>query len=559
MYKLVTVLIATLMLPAIGRAESGVGRVTKAVKKSTLDQAGTKPFHLKAVLTPSKDSDRGSNRTGEVEIWWASPTRWKREVRSPEFHQIEIMDGAKDWQKNEGDYFPNWLRQTAVALINPIPQLDQVLEQVKDSDVKKMMGSTYFSWTITTTNGDVKGGIGASVAVTDSTGLLFYGGGVGWGGLYHDYQKFHGRMVARTVSVGSPEVTAKVTTLEQMQKVPPAFFDIATNAGDSSPIRTIVVEEASLDKNLLPMEPGAWPTLQDGPLEGSVTTEILVDRAGKVRELGTIVANNPGIADVARERFAAMQFKPYLENGQPVQVLSLVTIPFKTTRPAGVETFDTARNYFERGRHVGFPSATNGTPYLLRAQFQASTSTGKAEEGQYVDTWIAENEWSREASIGKSRYVRSQHGDKRYQLAEGPDAGILRLVLKAMEPIPASDTFVESDWRIKNDTVDGVKTIRVLTGYESPDGTLDPDHARGYWFDETGKLLKTYFMGLETQRSKFEGFGGVQISHEIKVLRNGSLGMLIQVTELSRAQTVSTNGFKLKGHEWTRAFTDEVR
>ena len=62
--------------------------------------------------------------------------------------------------------------------------------------------------------------------------------------------------------------------------------------------------------------------------------------------------------------------------------------------------------------------------------------------------------------------------------------GFLRLVLKVMEPIPAIDTFVESDWKIKRDTVNGTKTIRVLTGYESPEGKLDPEHVRAYWFDE---------------------------------------------------------------------------
>jgi hypothetical protein len=59
-------------------------------------------------------------------------------------------------------------------------------------------------------------------------------------------------------------------------------------------------------------------------------------------------------------------------------------------------------------------------------------------------------------------------------LSEGRDAGVLRMVLKVMEPIPAIDTFVESNWRMKQDTVDGVRTIRVLAEYESPAGNLDP-------------------------------------------------------------------------------------
>src|ERR1700760_4896031 len=85
------------------RADDLEKGMVKAVQKSTLNQEGTKPFHLKAVLQPSMDRDLGTNRSGEVEIWWASPTQWKREVRSPEFHQIAIVNGDKEWQKNEGD------------------------------------------------------------------------------------------------------------------------------------------------------------------------------------------------------------------------------------------------------------------------------------------------------------------------------------------------------------------------------------------------------------------------------------------------------------------------
>jgi hypothetical protein len=48
--------------------------VKKAVERSTLDRPGTKPFHLKAVLSPRFDRDKASGLTGKVEIWWASPT-----------------------------------------------------------------------------------------------------------------------------------------------------------------------------------------------------------------------------------------------------------------------------------------------------------------------------------------------------------------------------------------------------------------------------------------------------------------------------------------------------
>jgi hypothetical protein len=187
------------------------------------------------------------------------------------------------------------------------------------------------------------------------------------------------------------------------------------------------------------------------------------------------------------------------------------------------------------------------------------TRAGIVETGQYTDTWVSDSEWRREASVGKSRYVRARHGEKRYQLAEGPDASLLQLVLRVLEPIPAINTFTESDWKIKRDMIDETKTIRVLAGYESPEGTLDPEHARGYWFDEQGKLIKTYFKGIETRRSEFEDFGGAYIAHKITVLRDGKVAMLIHVTAVSPAGTVEPGIFELYGHEWTRAFTDEVR
>lgn len=542
-----------------GHSENIQSKIEKAVKKSTLDQSGTKPFHLKATLAPSFERDKDSGRTGEIEIWWKSPTEWRREVRSPEFHQIEIVNGDHDWQKNEGEYFPEWLRDIAVEMINPVPSLPQVLEQTKSGEVHELRWQTNVSWIILSSNDHVQKGMGAAISLNNNSGLLFYGSGLGWGAEFQNYKNFHGRMVAQAVKAGSPEVTAKVTTLEDLGSVPEGFFNASAADGDAEPLRTIVVDELSLRKNLLPVTPWSWPSLQDGPFDGVLTTEVVIDREGKVRNVGTIVSDNPGLNDTARDEIAKMRFKPYLSNGVPVQVISRITMPFKTTRPAGSETFESARFYFEHGRLAGFPSAGTGDPYVLRAEFEAKGHSGSADKGRYEDTWINDSQWRREAWFDNSHYVRARYGDKLYELAEGPDATLLKFVFKAMEPIPAIDTFVESDWKIKEDTIDGLKTARVLTGYESPEGKLDPVHARGYWFDANNNLVKTYFGGIESRRSEFQVFGKTNIAHQIDVLSNGALAMRIQITDISPAGTTSAKDFQIKGHEYTRAFTDEVR
>ena len=531
-------------------------QVKKAVEHITLDQPGTKPFHLKAVVAPSFARDKDSGRTGEVEIWWQSPTRWRREVRSPEFHQIEIVDGDRDSQNNEGDFFPEWLREIAVELIRPVPPLEQVLGQVKTAEVKPMMGQINIQWITSTGTAQVRNIRRSGVALKQDDGRLLYAYGFGWGGDFKDAQNFHGRMVARTVSWGSPEVTAKVTTLEDLGAVSADFFAPGAKGGDSQPLQTLLLDETSLRKNLVSAEPAAWPPLQDGPLEGNITTDAVVDRKGKVREVASIVSENSAINGAGRQQIMAMRFQPFLQNGLPVQVMSQITVPFKTVRPAGVETFESARTYFERGRKVSFLAAGSDRPYVLRAEFGAKTSGGAVEQGHYEDTWLSDHQWRREASIGKSRYIRSRDGEKRYELAEGPDVGLLRFVLKTLEPIPAIDTFVESDWRIKRDTIDGVRAVRVLAGYESPEGKLDAEQARGYWFDDSGLLLKTFLTGIETDWSDFEDFGSFKVARQIDVRKDGKLAMRIRVAEVVPA---GTGPFKTEGHEWQRAFTAEER
>ena len=555
----ITVFAAIAVFPTLGHSENLAKDVKKAVERSTLDQPGTKPFHLRATLAPSFERDKDSGRTGEVEIWWASPTQWKRELRSPEFHQTEIVNGAQDWQKNEGEYLPEWLREIAVELIKPVPPLDEVLERVKEAEVRPMGPMTNINWITTTGTAEVKNILRSSVALQNSMGLLLYAGGFGWGGEFKDYQSFHGRMIARTVNAGSIQVTAKVTMLEDLGEVPPGFFDAAAKGGDPKPLQTVLLDEISLRKNLLPMNAVVWPPVQDGPLAGNVTTIVVIDRDGEVREITSIVSENSAMNDTGRQAVAAMRFKPFLINGVLAQAMSQVTTPFKTTRPTGSETFESARTYFERGRHLGCLAAGTGAPYVLRAEFEAKGRSGTTEKGRYEDTWLSDTQWRREAWFASSHYVRSRNGEKTYQFAEGEDAGILRFVLKALEPIPAIDTFTESDWKIKRDIIDGVQTVRVLTGYESPEGQLDPEQARGYWFNDTGVLVKTHFKGIETRRSELEDFAGVKIARRIDVLKDGTLAMRINVTEVSSAGATPAKAFDVRGHEWKRAFTDEVR
>jgi hypothetical protein len=548
-----------LFFASIARAEDNAKLVKRAVEESTLDQPGMMPFHLRAEFAPSQERDNDSHRTGTIEVWWESPSKWRRVVQSPEFSQILIVNGESQWQKNEGDYFPEWLRELAVAIVRPIPlPMNVLLECVKNAEVKHLMGQTNFNWSAINSSGDTQGNGKGYLALIDNSGFLFYTGGVGWSGSYKDFKDFHGHKVAYSVASGYVEVTAKVTVLEDLGATPSGFFDVNTIGSDVHPIETVVLTEEDLRRNLIPGKAIDWPALKNGPLEGVVWTEVVLDRTGKIREMIPPIADNPGVAEAAERGFRAMQFQTVMRNGEPVQALARLSVRFKTVRPAGTETFESARSYFEKGWEASLPAAKTTTPYVLRAEFQVGGNKG-IETGRYEDTLISASEWKREAWIGSSHLAHSRVGEKHYKLEEGPGIGVLRLVMQIIEPIPTADTMTESDWRIKRDTVNGTKSIRVFRGPADPNEEYDPGHSMGYWFDESGRLVKFDIQGLEIVFLNVEAYSGVEVARRIEVVKDGKLALRVVVKEISPANATEVKDFKLKGYEWQRAFTAEVR
>ena len=173
----------------------------------------------------------------------------------PGFHLTEITDGPRHWQHSEGDYFPSGSARSPIAIVQPVPNRDRVLDRIKTAEVRSILGSS-FSWMEFSSSGDTRKAMGAALTLTDNSGLLAHGGGFGWGFESKDYTSFHKLLVARTVSA------AKITTLEDLGSVPAGLFDTTQPAPDSNPITTLPIEKSALPKKSQPIPPPAWPALK---------------------------------------------------------------------------------------------------------------------------------------------------------------------------------------------------------------------------------------------------------------------------------------------------------
>jgi len=63
----------------------------EASKKTNLTAPGSTAFHLKLAATETRRND--PQYQAEIEMWWAAPDKWRREIKSPAFSQTAVQNG----------------------------------------------------------------------------------------------------------------------------------------------------------------------------------------------------------------------------------------------------------------------------------------------------------------------------------------------------------------------------------------------------------------------------------------------------------------------------------
>jgi outer membrane biosynthesis protein TonB len=166
---------------------------------------------------------------------------------------------------------------------------------------------------------------------------MMYGGDIDWDVSLHDFADFHGKQIARRLtaqSKGGPQLTAEITLLEDLSAADSKLFAIHKATPAKKQLRVVVVPELELRKLSLDTPAPHWPDMATGKTSGAMVMRIVVDREGYVRSVDDFFSDNPALQQAAQEQIIKWRFKPYLDHGIPVQVISTLTFPFGVNQAA---------------------------------------------------------------------------------------------------------------------------------------------------------------------------------------------------------------------------------
>lgn len=391
-------LLAVLGIPSYGQVRSAsvpIGdAVDKALKKTLLTGEGARPFHIRIVV--SEPENPQSPYQGTIEEWWMSADQWRRDVTAKGgMHQTIVVAHGKKTEKDEGDYFPIWLRRFVEAVFDPLP------------DAAAWRGAGITIDQITMPNGAksdacarAKSKIGTADRATDassnvcfdSDGRFKFVGGPRFSMEFHDYRGFGKKQVARRY-VNDPEpgttLVGSVTVLDDEAKeaTEGTFSPLDT---DDDRFRSIQVGSQELERLTADAAPVAWPPVSSGNLRGRLAMYVSIDTEGQVREAWPLYSDNAGLEDPARDQVRRWKIKPPEDgSGNPVQIDGGLGFSFETVigTPLPVLSNAEARALAIKVVEPDFPSGTmkHGVGYRIRI---AVNEQGRVAGGAAGDTEI---------------------------------------------------------------------------------------------------------------------------------------------------------------------------
>jgi hypothetical protein len=290
------------------------------LEQGTLIAVGSSPFHLKAAITDGDDP----TPLAHVEIFWASPDKWKRIVQSEEFSQTLIVNGDKVFEQHSANYFPFRLKTAVTAITDP----KQVSDAHRTGDIL-----------LTKANGAAnESGVTCMDPGHRFCGRSPYGlnetvGAPGYAVSFTNYKEFHKKRIARLLkSQISKEdyQTVEVTELSDLKNPDESLFAVPQPTAPENVLLNVTLAENKL-RGLVQGAPDViWPQMLDGATTGKASFIVELDAAGKVRDVLPIHNDNYSSSDSAIRQIKRWKFSPATMNGVPAQAEGVLTFDVNT-------------------------------------------------------------------------------------------------------------------------------------------------------------------------------------------------------------------------------------
>lgn len=311
------------------------------------------PWHVKANYQ-SFDANGEPKDQGIFEEWWAAPNKYKISYSSPTFNQTRYRMGDNEWTSGDEGWPPFAEAMVQQFLVHPLPAPD-VLQMENFSASHKKLGGVALaclqpppnSFTAQAPQGAAlveehqinaidpsQGYVDTSSACLDpkSPEIRIEIFDRAWYAVFNDLIQVDGKYVAKDISAKNGNLP-----ILHVSAVAVDFPAVLADAEFSSPATALpVLVRKARDKVVAGKRIGGheaeYPqAARNENLQGLVMLRASITTAGTLSDMRIISGPKP-LQQAAFDAVKTWRFKPFLLNGQPIEVSTQINVHFGTAR-----------------------------------------------------------------------------------------------------------------------------------------------------------------------------------------------------------------------------------
>ena len=323
--------------PASAETDSALrDRMQATAAATSIDDPSLKPWHLKLTVQLAGASTAGGTIVpATVEEWWAAPSMYRITLTAADHSFTEVSNADGVFRSGVPEQLPPELDAMRMQVVHPMPtapeletaRLDQRVEKLGKLPLDCIMVGQAIKGLASTPLG-----LFPTYCLDQNKALLR---------LTYDFGSlqtvrmqtgtFQGRNVAikiGTLDGGKPGATAQVDTLAAM---PEAQMDLAApkdaHKAHADPITLAPgVMAGSVVHRVNPYYP---ESARQRHVQGDVVLSAIIGRDGHIHSLTLVSYPDPELAVAALSVVRQWTYRPYLLNGDPVEVNTTITVNFR--------------------------------------------------------------------------------------------------------------------------------------------------------------------------------------------------------------------------------------
>jgi TonB family protein len=302
-----------------------------------------KPWHLKATYQLYDEKGKPSEQ-GTFEYWWASPKVYRRTWTRPGASQTVwyTADGNHAYQK-AGERLGFFEEKLHRLLLSPLPgamDLDPTkfrldLESVSSGKVK--LPCIMVIPHLPQTGKEVAVPIGSSPTYCFDPNMPVLRIGYDYSSVTTEFGhiiKVQDKYLSREIHIyyGKRELLSiNVDSITNLSPSDPAL----TPPADATVVKIdkVNVPAVVMTGMLVKKQPPIYPLLAKAEhISGTVLIQGTIGKDGRIRDLRVILSSSPLLSDSALQAVSQWEYKPYLLNGEPVEVETTVNVTYSLGR-----------------------------------------------------------------------------------------------------------------------------------------------------------------------------------------------------------------------------------